>query len=187
MDLMDIALNIKKHRISKGLTLDALAVKSGVTKGYLSQVENMRTLTSLPQLYKIAGALEVAPSELLAANKPTRKYVFTRKDKGEVMEREYPESGFVYRALAKDKNNKLMEPFLLDMPPRSSRKNVTTNGDEFVFMLSGEIVFHLDNEQVVLKEGDSLYFEGSIPHHPENKTGKKAVLIVLYSIKMEGI
>lgn len=187
MDVMDIALNVKRLRLGKGLTVDALAAKTGVTKGYISQVENMRTRLSLPVLYKIASALEVAPADLLAEGKPAKKYVLIKRGKGERVEREYPESGFIYKALAKNKNNKLMEPFLLELPAKSSRKDVTTNGDEFIYMLSGEAVFHLAGEEVELKEGDSLYFEGAVPHHPWNRTGKKAIMLVLYSIRTEAI
>lgn len=182
MDIMDIAANIRKTRQAMNLTLAALATRTGVTKGYLSQVENMRTLVSLPVLYKIAAALGVEPGALLAGGKPAKRYVHTPHGRGEVVEREYPESGFIYRALAADKTAKRMEPFLLELPPRSSRKDVTTNGDEFIYVISGRVEFVIDKDRIPLAAGDSLYFEGSIPHHPENNTNRKAVLLVVYSL-----
>lgn len=180
---MDVASNIKKIRQTKGLTLDVLAGKTGVTKGYLSQVENFRTLPSLPVLYKLAKALEVDPAVLLASNRESPKYIFTKNGKGIVIEREYPESGFIYKALAKDKNSKMMDPFLLEIPPHSTRKNVTTNGDEFIYVLKGKVKFVLGNETIEMSKGDTLYFEGDIPHHPENKTNKGAILLVIYVIR----
>lgn len=186
MDVMDIAANIRRTRQALNLTLTALAAKTGVTKGYLSQVENMRTLVSLPVLYKIAEALGVEPAALLAGGKPARPYVHTPRGRGEVVEREHPESGFVYRALAAAKTAKRMEPFLVELPPHSTRKDVTTNGDEFVLVVSGRVDFVLAKERVALVAGDSLYFEGQIPHHPENTTGRKAVLLVVYSLSEGG-
>ncbi|MBI4978697.1 MAG: helix-turn-helix transcriptional regulator [Spirochaetes bacterium] len=182
MGTMDVALNIKKLRESKGYTLDVLAKKVRVTKGFLSQVENFRTLPSLPLLYQIAQALEADPAALLAGSKPDTRYVYTPDGKGEVIEREHPESGFIYRTLAKDKQSKTMEPFLLELPPKSTRKSVTTSGDEFIYLLEGTITFHLGEEAVAMKAGDSLYFEGEVPHYPENSGGKRALLIVVYSI-----
>ena len=183
MDVLDIAKNIKALRLKKGMTLDSLAAKTGTTKGFLSQLENYRALLSLPLLYKIADALETEPSELLKSLGKVKTYVLTKKDKGVKTEREHPESGFIYYALAREKAFKLMDPFMLEIPAGSTRKNVTTNGDEFVYILEGEITFVLDTERIKMKKGDSIYFDGSIPHHSEN-TGKKcAKLLVIYALK----
>ncbi|MBU4200102.1 MAG: XRE family transcriptional regulator [Verrucomicrobia bacterium] len=185
MDLMDIALNIKKLRHSRGMTLDTLAGMAGVTKGYLSQLEHFRTHPSLPVLYKLADAFKVHPSVLLASRQERMAYVVTRQGEGVRIEREFPESGFIYKALARPKHSKIMEPFLLEMPPHSTRKDVTTNGDEYVYILEGHIRFYLGDELVELKAGDSLYFEGRIPHHPENPANQKAILLVIYALKEE--
>lgn len=182
MGTMDIALNIRKLRTEKNLTLAELAKKARVTKGFLSQVENFRAMPSLSLIYKIAESLEVEPAELFQVTKDSPRYVCTKKGEGVIIKREYPESGFVYRALAKGKNAKTMEPFLLEIPAKATRKSVTTNGDEFIMLLEGRIDFHLGNDVVRLAPGDSLYFEGEIPHYPENATNKPAVMLVVYSI-----
>lgn len=182
MGTMDIALNIRKLRESKGITLETLAKKARVTKGFLSQVENFRAMPSLPLLYKLAEALEVEPAALLAVTEDNLRYILTKNGDGVVIEREHPESGFVYKALAKGKNSKTMEPFLLEIPPRANRKAVTTNGDEFIYLRKGEIDFHLGNDAVRMHSGDSLYFEGEIPHYPENMADSTAILLVVYSI-----
>lgn len=182
MGTMDIALNIKRLRESKGLTLDALAQKARTTKGFLSQVENFRTLPSLPLLYQIAEALEAEPSALLAGSKADCRYILTKDGAGAVIEREYPESGFIYRTLAQGKNAKTMEPFLLEIPPHATRKSVTTNGDEFIHLLEGKIDFHLGEDTIAMKKGDSLYFEGELPHYPENTGEKRALILVVYSV-----
>jgi len=182
MDVMDIALNIRRQRESKGLTLDALAKRARVTKGFLSQLENFRASPSVPLLYKLAEALEIEPAALLAAPDKSPRYIHTKDGDGLQVEREHPESGFVYKALAKGKNSKSMEPFLLEIPPGATRKPVTSNGDEFVFLLSGEVDFHLGDEAVRLKPGDSLYFEGEIPHYPESRSKKLSEMLVVYSI-----
>jgi transcriptional regulator with XRE-family HTH domain len=182
MGTMDIALNIRKLRDERGLTLDALAKAARVTKGFLSQVENFRAMPSLPLIYKLAEALGIEPGALFSASRENPRYVFTGKGRGTVIEREYPESGFIYRALAKGKSNKTMEPFLLEIPAKATRKSVCTNGNEFIYVLEGSIDFHLGADIVRMKAGDSLYFEGEIPHFPENVTNKRATILVVYSI-----
>jgi len=183
MDISTVATNIKRIRQNKGFTLDILASKIGATKGYLSQLENFRTLSSLPLLYKIAEALGVDVATLFDTDKERKKFIFTKNGKGIIIEREYPESGFIYKSLAKDKNSKLMAPFLLEIPPHSTRKNVTTNGDEFIYLLKGKIKFILGDKVFEMNKGDSLYFEGNVSHHPENKTNKKAFLLVVYVLR----
>ncbi|MBN8218656.1 MAG: helix-turn-helix transcriptional regulator [Spirochaetes bacterium] len=184
MEILDVALNIRRIRQQKGLTLEKLATAAGVTKGLLSQVENIRVMPSLPLLYKLAGALEVEAAAFLAANKERRHWVLTRAGEGVPVEREHPESGFRYQALAREKNAKVMEPFLLTIPPHGRRAPVSTQGDEFIHLLRGELVFHLGEESVPLKPGDSLYFEGQIPHWPENPAGRAAELLVVYAIQV---
>ncbi|MFA6292636.1 MAG: XRE family transcriptional regulator [Victivallales bacterium] len=182
MGTMDIALNIRKLREEKGFTLDALAKAARVTKGFLSQVENFRAMPSLPLLYKIAEALEVEPAVLFSVSIKSPRFIFTRKGKATVIQREHPESGFIYKALAKGKSTKTMEPFILEIPANATRKSVCTNGDEFIYILEGNVDFHLGPDIVHMKPGDSLYFEGEIPHFPENKTDIPAMLLVVYSI-----
>jgi mannose-6-phosphate isomerase-like protein (cupin superfamily) len=130
----------------------------------------------------LAQALEVEPATLLHVNESDPRYIHTENGKGVPVEREYPESGFLYRALAKGKNSKCMEPFLLEIPPRATRKFVSTNGDEFCYLLEGRLLFHLGDQIVPMERGDSLYFEGEIPHFPENPAEERALLLVLYSI-----
>jgi transcriptional regulator with XRE-family HTH domain len=185
MELIELAQNIKENRKKKGFTLETLARRAGVTKGYISQIENFRTVPSIHQLCNIAKALDIEPGALLKVNKKDVKYILTKRGEGPVIEREYPESGFIYKALAREKSEKAMEPFILEMPPHSQRKNVVTHGHEFFYLLEGTMDFFLANEKITMHEGDSLYFEGNIPHHPENNTDKKALLLVVYSIMQE--
>jgi len=183
MELVDVALNIRQARKAKGMTLAGLAKASGVTKGYVSQVENFRTTPSLAVLCRLAEALSVEPGALLKGGSVRKRYVVTRSGAGEEVERESPDSGFEYRALAREKGGKLMEPFLLSLPPGSTRRDVTTDGDQFIHVLSGSVDFVLGKEKVKLVRGDSLYFDGSVPHHPENNTKKAASVLVLYALR----
>ena len=182
-DIIDVALNIKRHRKILNLTLDRLAEKSGVTKGLISQIENFRTSPSLSILYKIASSLNVTPADLLKSRSKNLPYILTRHQTGEIIEREFPESGFRYQTLAKAKKGKLMDPFLLTIPPHSSRKSVITNADEFIYLLAGKITFKINNEELPLKAGDSLYFEGELPHSIQNNNMDPASLLVLYAYK----
>lgn len=182
METLDLALNLKRLRLKQGLTLDRLAEATGATKGLLSQIENFRVLPSIPMLYKLAAALQVAPADLLMPPSPSVPWVHTPAGAGETVEREFPESGFLYQALARNKTGKLMEPFLLTIPPGSVRPPVTTAGDEYLYLVKGRLTFHLGDETIPLKTGDSLYFDGRIPHTPKNPGDGDAKLLVVYAL-----
>ncbi|MBX9449041.1 MAG: helix-turn-helix domain-containing protein [Taibaiella sp.] len=61
--LLEISKRIKNKRIEKRLTLQELADKSGVSKGLISQIENGRSIPSLPVMFSIIQSLEIAVSE----------------------------------------------------------------------------------------------------------------------------
>jgi len=62
-------------------------------------------------------------------------------------------------------------------------EKVKTDGDQFVFILKGNIVFCLGDEKINLSEGDILFFDGNIEHVPENPGNETAVLLAVYLLK----
>ena len=73
MNLVELAQRIRKHRLDRRLTLEDVATRSGLTRSWLSKVENFRITPSLPALSQIASALSVTVAELVAGldAKPT--------------------------------------------------------------------------------------------------------------------
>jgi len=72
------------------------------------------------------------------------------------------------------------ETVLLDVSPGSKRDKVSTDAYEFKFVLSGECFYVIEDEEVLLKEGDSIFFDGRIPHVPENRGLAPAKMLVVY-------
>jgi transcriptional regulator with XRE-family HTH domain len=180
MQLLDIALNIRRIRKEKQLTLTQLANRLEITPGFLSRLENFRTIPSLHMLMNIARTLEVDLEDLVRANTEAVDYVVTRKEQGVEVEREHPESGMHYHALAHDMPNKRMSPFIITIPPYTKRSPVTTDGDEFFLVLRGTLRYFIGADEVLLEKGDSLYFRGEIPHYPDNSSDKEVLLLGVY-------
>ena len=180
MQLLDIALNIRRMRKEKQLTLTQLANRLEITPGFLSRLENFRTIPSLHMLMNIARALEVNLEDLVRAHTEAVDYVVTRKDQGVEVEREHPETGMQYHALAYDMPNKRMSPFFITIPPHTKRSPVTTDGDEFFLVLRGTLRYFIGPDEVLLEKGDSLYFRGEIPHYPYNSSDREVLLLGVY-------
>ena len=72
------------------------------------------------------------------------------------------------------------ESVLLEVAPGSKRDKVTTDAYEFKYMLSGECYYEIGDDEVLLKEGDSIFFDGRIPHVPVNRGGVTSKMLVMY-------
>jgi transcriptional regulator with XRE-family HTH domain len=183
-NLIKLGSSIKTFRKEQDLTLTALSEKTGLTAGLLSRIENFRTIPSLPVLLKIADALQVSASELLAGiGTDSPGWTLVRKNERTRVERENS-SGFIYEMLLdKDSAGCNLQTFVLSIEPGAVRERVKTDGDQFVFILKGNIVFCLEDEKISLSEGDILFFDGNIEHVPENPGNETAVLLAVYLLK----
>jgi len=184
-NLIKLGSSIKSLRKEQDLTLTTLSQMTGLTAGLLSRIENFRTIPSLPVLLKIADALKVSPSELLAgigdSGSPGWKLV--RKNERTAVERE-SNKGFMYEMLLDTESSGCnLQSLILSIEPGAVREKVKTDGDQFIFILKGNIVFSLGDEKVNLSEGDILFFDGNIEHVPENPGNETAVLLAVYLLK----
>jgi len=71
---------------------------------------------------------------------------------------------------------------ILELSPYAQREPVTTDGYTYLLILQGEVEYTLGEESFKLKEGDSLFFYGTIPHVPRNYSNAIARIFVLYTI-----
>ena len=79
-----------------------------------------------------------------------------------------------------------MEAVLLTLDPDATGRPSVTEGYEFKYVISGSCEYHINNEVVILDEGDSIYFDASVPHLPVNKSRRKVIMLVIYFICPKG-
>jgi quercetin dioxygenase-like cupin family protein len=88
-----------------------------------------------------------------------------------------------YFALARQKAGRQMEPFIIEIQPSEEKvyKLSAHEGEEFIYVLSGELEIEYGKETFTLKEGDSIYYDSIVEHHVHGVTGKAAkILAVVY-------
>ena len=145
-------------------------------------MENFRTIPSLSVLSRIAAVLKVKVAEIVEGIDEENKqvYVVARKNERRILQRESAK-GFIYELLiTENANSSLFESFVLTLEKGATRKPIATDGHEFLFILRGEIEFHYGKEKIILKEGDSMFFDGRTPHVPENMGKSEARFLVVY-------
>ncbi|SEN15006.1 transcriptional regulator, XRE family with cupin sensor [bacterium A37T11] len=181
--LIKIGNQIKERRKNKGITIQELADKASVSKGLISQIENSRAIPSLMVLIEIIRALDIDLNiffKEIDLDKTAKTILVKRKDEYYYFEKEQA-LGFKYhRIFTKAIENSTVDIVLLELEPNASRPMVITEAFEYKYMLIGQIEYCFENEKITLNEGDSMLFDGRIPHTPRNLTQISALMLVIY-------
>ena len=185
MNSMTIGERIRTIREDKGLELEEVASLVKMSPALLSQIENQSESPSLGTLIKISKVLEVNLSDLLGEEQ-SQFYTIVRKNEADKIERQSTGDGitpgYTYESLGTGMVDRNMEPFIVTIEPSSTKESPSVHeGEEFIYVLEGEMEVTLGNLKDVLMPGDTIYYKASIPHLVKangNKTLK--ILAVLY-------
>ena len=186
---LHIGKKIRDLRKKASFVLQDLSDRTGLSKPLLSQIEKEVVSPPIATLLKISKALNVNIGFFFEDHYPEEKVVLVRKDESEVIDSRFfgrDESGYYYEALAYKKSKKFMEPFLVEFKRRSAEKlsYFSHDGEEFIYLLEGILEFRTENQQYILRPGDSLYFESSIPHAYRALERRNAkALSVIYPVR----
>ena len=178
-----IGRRIKAIRLGKDKKLTTLAEQANISKGLLSKIENGRTVPSLPVLLSIIKALEITPEMFFStlSYDPPRKYIHRSAKDFMPIKKEEEAQGFNYNfILEKAFENFAIEVVLLEIEPNSKRNKVTVDAFELKYVVEGQIDYEIEEEIIPLKKGDTLLYDGNLPHVPHNRTEKLAKMLVVY-------
>jgi transcriptional regulator with XRE-family HTH domain len=183
---LPMSQRIKSLRLEKGLSVLDMARRTGLDQAYLHEIEQGRVNPPLGILVKLGKALDMKMGAFISS-KRDQAYSVVRKDQRRAMSR-YPNTrqtsyGYSYHSLAPDKANRAMEPVMVTLTAQGKDVEPSSHeGQEFVFVLEGEMELTIGDKVEVLGPGDSIYYESSEPHvlkpHGEGPT---TILAVLYS------
>lgn len=153
-----IGLRLKKRRQQVGLSLRELAARTGFTASFLSQVERGQTNTSLNSLRRIAEALEVSIQYFLNDNPPFMPVVRANSRAKLIL----PDVEAIYELLTPELATK-MQVMLGRVKPGKciTARAQSAPSEEFILVMSGELMVELEDGQYTLTAGDSIYFDGS--------------------------
>ena len=187
MDERRVGKNIKKLRKERGLSLNELAEMIGMTKGYISKIENSESAPPLSTLSKIALSLDVEVGALTAEDldlPQPMKVCVTKKGQGKKLTTGNL-VGYHYEILAHKKSGKNMEPMLLT-PAFEEEAIFSHEGEEFMYTIEGTHEVIYDGESYIIDAGDSIYFDSIVPHTGRSIGKTKAkVLAISYSYKRD--
>lgn len=181
----EIGRKIKTIRNERGLTMEKLGQIAGCSKAFISQIEHGVTKPSLSMLNSLSDALGVPVSELLRKNPngPEQRWKLRKNERRKI---QYPDGKVVSQLLTRSIFQKKMQPLISEIKPGGSLDKKEglqhpPGSEEFVFVMKGELEFLLDGEIINLKEGDTLYFYGDLPHKWINKSNKIAEVLFIWT------
>lgn len=169
---MNIGKKIKELRLQNDLTLEDLASRSELTKGFLSQLERNLTSPSISTLEDILEALGTNLSEFFREEEE-EKIVFSTKDFFVDKREEYQIEWIIPNA---QKNE--MEPILLTLLPHGKSHEMEAHqGEEFGYVLKGNVTLVRDNKKYRLKAKDTFYMNGKKGHYLYNQGNNEALVL----------
>ncbi|MDF9825822.1 transcriptional regulator with XRE-family HTH domain [Breznakia sp. PF5-3] len=173
---MNIGLKIKELRTKNNLTLEELAARSELTKGFLSQLERDLTSPSIATLEDILEALGTNLSEFFKEEKNTR-FVFGEDDYY-INEKDGATTKFIVPNAQKND----MEPIILKLAPNAESSPIEPHeGEEFGFVLNGEIELINGGKIEKMNKGETFYLNGKHTHYLKNKGDRTAEILWIIS------
>ncbi len=164
---------IRGRRRQLSITLQELGEKSGVSVGYLSQLERDNATPTLGTLAQIARALGVGLDYFIATPRPADALtVAAERPKFSV-----DGSSVIYERLGAEFPGAELSSFILHVPPGYRSETVSHEGEEIVYVLEGSVVQVLEGEEFRMQAGDSLHYRGNRPHGWFNDSGAPAKIL----------
>lgn len=173
-----LGLDIKALRRARGITLEVLGEASGLSKGYLSQIERGTSSPSVKALHSISRALGVTISWFFPpradADQDLRGFIV----RADARRKLHFVGGIVDELLSPDLSRNL-ELLRCVFPPdsHSGEETYHHDGEEAGIVMSGELNLWIGDRHVVLSEGDSFAFPSDLPHRYANTGTRECVVI----------
>ena len=183
-----IGAKIRNIRITKNISLEEVAERSGLSIDQITRIEEDVEFPSLSPLIKIARVLGVRLGTFLD----------DQSELGPVISRKGDHEGSIsfsnnaakarkhmeYNSLSKEKSGRHMEPFLINIE-RSDNEvfaSSTHEGEEFIYVLQGVVEVNYGKDTFILEAGDSIYYDSIVAHHVHAAANETAqILGVVYT------
>ncbi|PRZ00296.1 helix-turn-helix domain-containing protein [Marinilabilia salmonicolor] len=163
--IKQVATRIKDLREILNISKEEAADCCGITTAEYSEIESGKVDIPVGIMHLLAKKFRVDVTSFLSGSEPRMHYyTLTRKGQGVSVERR---KAYNYRALAANFINRKADPFIVTVDPKSDDTATEFNshpGQEFNLILKGSLKLNLNNKEMLLNEGDTIYFDASLPH-----------------------
>lgn len=171
--IRQIAERIGGLRDALDLTIEEMADRCRMTADEYRRIESGENDIAVSTLQQIARRFEIPLDVLMFGEEPKmNSYFLTRKGTGISVERT---KAYKYQSLASGFRGRIADPFIVTVEPKPDDTPIyynTHGGQEFNLVIEGRMLLSINGKDLVLNEGDSLYFDSSLPHGMKALDGK---------------
>ncbi|WEJ59053.1 cupin domain-containing protein [Devosia sp. FJ2-5-3] len=173
---------LRARRRELGLTIASVAQASGLTVGFISQIERDISRPSLVSLYAVARALDTGVDQFLSEAPPRQHQMVSHSTKrakfslgATAPSYEFLEPGFADAAL---------NACITHIPPGFASEIMRHEGEDFVYLISGTMLYVVDGVEYPLEAGGTLHFASSLPHMSRNPGQDTAIELWVGTMKV---
>lgn len=172
---MNIGAELKRSRVSQGMTLEELSNKCGYSKALISRVEAGLVAPSIKSLTKMASALGLQLYELFATLEAESSSVTHKSERRLFID----EQGVRMKILTPHISSKLMEPTQIDVPVgyESGQEPTVSRSEQFICVMEGKIEVTSRDNTYILNGGDSIYLRAGMPYKWRNIGKRTAIML----------
>ncbi|MGI6152786.1 MAG: helix-turn-helix domain-containing protein [Christensenellaceae bacterium] len=177
----EVAERIKALREIEEIPVMEMAEATEKTEAEYLQYENGERDFSFSFLFTVANKLGVDITELLTGeNTRLKKYSLVKNGKGLKMERR---KAYKYQHLAPVFSNRHMEPFMVTVEPKDDEavKKHAHEGQEMNYVVEGQMTIFIGDAEMYIEEGDTVYFDATVPHAMRAENGKPCRYLAIIS------
>jgi transcriptional regulator with XRE-family HTH domain len=186
--IKNVGERITLLRQSRNISIEELAERSGFTPDMMTRIEENEAIPSLGHLIKVARALGVRLGTFLDDMEQLGPIVSRQGDliKGTSFsdKKTVANTNLTFFPLASDKSGRHMEPFIVEIDPATDSEFTQSSheGEEFIYVISGDIEINYGKDVYTLSEGDSIYYDSVVDHHVHSAGRSTAkILAVVYA------
>lgn len=173
----NVAKRLSELRTFSDYSTAQMAELLGILEPEYIDYETSKKEMPINLIYKFARIMGTEPNYVLGGEMPTNDNAVVVYDgKGVSVERY---EGYSFTSLAAEFKGKSMNPMLVTIAPSDSPELVSHGGQEFNFVLEGELRVIVGDREFFLRAGDSLYFNPQQPHAQLAMGGKSAKFLTI--------
>ena len=178
--LMEIAERLRELREICDFSMEELAEAVGVSKELYAKYESGEKDLPISVLLEVAQRCGVEPGTLLTGEEPKlHEFCITRAGRGKGIDRR---KEYKYQSLAFNFGSKKVDPFYVTAGPVPAGTPLVLNtheGQEFDYVLRGRLRMQVNGKELLLEEGDSIYFNSGYPHGMQAVGAEEAVFLAI--------
>ncbi|MEF3254037.1 MAG: cupin domain-containing protein [Deferribacterales bacterium] len=177
--MFSMGKNIKKFIDERNINIDFVCKQLNISTNEMNEILNDEQKPPVSLLLKLSKLLNVDLSTLIYGHefRPKKAVLTKREDRIPIRRRR----SYDYESLAPYYTGRSMEPLIVDVVKMDTAEVSSHKGEEFHYVLSGTVKTVVGDEEFILEEGDTLYFDSSLPHSINSITDRSRLLVVVFN------